>query len=68
MNNKKLKEAIEELSEQDLSRIRVLKNIIEKVKDTSIDEINKMPLLYRLELRKALEEMGEDEKARKIKT
>lgn len=68
MNNEKLKESIEKLSEQDLSRIKLLKSISEKVEDTSIEEINSMPLLYRLELRKALEEMGENEKARKIRT
>ena len=68
MEQEKLKKAIEELSEEDLNRIRILKNIGRKVEDTSIDDINSMPLLYRLELRKALEEMGEDEKARKINT
>jgi len=68
MNHEKLKKAIEELSEEDLNRIRILKNISKKVEDTTIEEINKMPLLYRLELRKALEEMGDEEKARKINT
>lgn len=68
MENKKLKEAIEKLSEQDLSRIKILKSINKKVKEAEIEEINKMPLLYRLELIKALDEMGETEKAQKIKT
>ena len=68
MSNDNLKKKIETLSEQDLSRIKTLKKINEIVKESSVEEMNKMPLLYRLELRKALEELGEDEKAQKIDT
>ncbi len=68
MSNENLKKKIETLSEQDLSRIKTLKKINEIVKESSVEEMNKMPLLYRLELRKALEELGEDEKAQKIDT
>ncbi len=68
MSTENLKKKIETLSEQDLSRIKTLKKINEIVKESSVEEMNKMPLLYRLELRKALEELGEDEKAQKIDT
>ncbi len=68
MSNDTLKKQIERLSEQDLSRIKTLKRINHIVKESTIEEMNDMPLLYRLELRKALEELGEDKKAQEIDT
>ncbi len=68
MSNESLKKQIERLSEQDLSRIKTLKRIDQMVKDAKVEEINEMPLLYRLELRKALEELGKEEKAQEIDT
>ncbi len=61
-----LKKAIEKLSEQELEKVKTLKEVKKVSENVSTEKINSLPLLYRLELRKALEEIGEDEKALEI--
>ncbi|MCJ7429237.1 MAG: hypothetical protein MUP66_02490 [Candidatus Nanohaloarchaeota archaeon QJJ-5] len=63
----KLKQAVEKLSEQEFERLKHLRKIASIMDDVSIDEINQMPTLYRLELKKALEELGNKQEAEKIR-
>lgn len=61
-----LKQAVEKLSEQEFERLKHLRKIANIMEDVSIEEVNAMPTLYRLELKKALEELGNKADAEKI--
>ncbi|MDY6778210.1 MAG: hypothetical protein SVU32_06065 [Candidatus Nanohaloarchaea archaeon] len=63
-----LKEAVERLSEQEFERLQLLKKIASIVEQADMGEINSMPTLYRLEIKKALEELGNQHAASRIKT
>ncbi|MDY6771008.1 MAG: hypothetical protein SV186_03570 [Candidatus Nanohaloarchaea archaeon] len=63
-----LKEAAEELSEQEFERLKLLKRIAQLVDDLDISEVNDLPALYRLEIKKALEELGNEQAASKVET
>lgn len=65
--DKKLKQAVEKLSEQEFERLKHLRKIGTLMENISMEEINTLPTLYRLELKKALEELGNKQKANKIK-
>lgn len=68
MEPDRLKKALEDLSEHELKRLELLEEITDMVEDTGLEQINGMPLLYRLELRKVLGEMGKDNLAARIDT
>ncbi|MCJ7450637.1 MAG: hypothetical protein MUP58_02750 [Candidatus Nanohaloarchaeota archaeon QJJ-9] len=64
----KLKETVEKLSEHEIQKIKLLKEISRLTEDAELAKINEMPLLYRMEIQKALDEYGENEIASKIVT
>lgn len=63
-----LKDAVEELSEKELDNIELLNKIADLVESSDTQRINELPLLYRLEIVKALEKLDKDVEASKIKT
>ncbi len=67
-DKEELKETAEELSEQEFERLKLLKKVTHLVEDMDMSEVNDLPSLYRLEIKKALEESGNDELAARIET
>ncbi|MCJ7429165.1 MAG: hypothetical protein MUP66_02120 [Candidatus Nanohaloarchaeota archaeon QJJ-5] len=63
-----LKAAVEELSEKELDNLEILNKIADLVESTDTETINELPLLYRLEIVKALEKLDKDVEASKIRT
>lgn len=63
-----LKEAVEELSEEDFRRLQLLRTIVNIATEMSIEELNKLPSLYRIEIKKALRESGNQQRADQIRT
>lgn len=63
-----LKELAEQLSEQEFERLKLLKKVTRLVEDMDLSEVNDLPSLYRLEIKKALEENGNDRLAARIET
>jgi len=61
------KEPTEELSGQDFERLKLLTKATYLLADTD-NEKRGIPSLYRLEIKKVLEEHGNDEPAARIKT
>ncbi len=68
MSAEDLKECIEELSEHEVKRAEIIKNLSEIARNLDIGEINELPVLYRIELKKALKEVGESELASSIES
>lgn len=67
-DKKELKEAVEELSEKELDNLEILTKIADLVESSDTQAINELPLLYRLEIVKALEKLDKDTEASKIRT
>jgi len=64
---KQLKQNIEDLSEYEMKRWKLLKKISNIVDDMEIDQINQLPELYRIEIKRALEEVGHLQLATKVR-
>jgi hypothetical protein len=63
-----LKQAVEQLSEHEFKRLRILKKVSKLVDDADLSEINTLPELYKIQIKKALEELGSNRKASQIET
>jgi hypothetical protein len=64
---KQLKQNIEDLSEYEMKRWKLLKKISNIVDDMEINQINQLPELYRIEIKRALEEVGHLQLATKVR-
>lgn len=67
MELEELKKEVEELSEKQQRMIELSKEISELAEDSNIAHLNDMPLLYKLQLKKALGHAGNSSLARRIK-
>ncbi|MDY6777070.1 MAG: hypothetical protein SVU32_00265 [Candidatus Nanohaloarchaea archaeon] len=67
MRAKELKEAVEKLSENDIDRLKNMKKVAQIVEEADTSEINELPVMYRMEIKKALERLGKDNMASKLK-
>jgi hypothetical protein len=63
-----LKQLVEQFSEKEIQELTLQKKIVNAVEDMSADQINQLPLLYRLEVKKALQDNDHDDKAASIHT
>lgn len=63
-----LKEAVEEISEEEFKRLRLLRTIVNIATEMDIEELNELPSLYRIEIKKALRESGNQQRADQIRT
>jgi len=63
-----LKQLAEKLSEQEFERLKILKQVSRLVEEMDISDINELPSLYKLEIKKSLEEHGNEQLAAKIET
>jgi len=67
-DTEELKAAVEELSEQEFKRLRLLRTIINIATEMDLKELNELPSLYRIEIKKALRESGNQQRAEQLRT
>lgn len=63
-----LKDAVEELSEEEFRRLQLLRTIVNIATEMDTEELNQLPSLYRIEIKKALRESGNQQRADQIRT
>lgn len=63
-----LKQAIEELSEQEFQRLQLLQQITDIATEMDVEDLNELPSLYRMEIKRALRENGEQRLADRIRS
>lgn len=66
-DDEKLENLLEQLVERQMAESDLAENILDQVDETDIEQINDMPLLYRMELKQLLEANNRD-LANEIKT
>ncbi|MCJ7450203.1 MAG: hypothetical protein MUP58_00490 [Candidatus Nanohaloarchaeota archaeon QJJ-9] len=67
MDQEELKEAVEEASRKELDNWELFKEVAEGVETTGAEEVNELPILYRMEVKKILHKLDKTELAKKIK-
>jgi len=67
-DTEELKAAVEELSEQEFKRLRLLRTIVNIATEMDLKELNELPSLYRIEIKKALRESGNQQRAEQLRT
>lgn len=67
MNIEELKKEVEKLSEKQQTMIEMSKEISRLAEEENVECLNQMPLLYKLQLKKALGNVGNSGLARQIK-
>lgn len=67
-DREELKQAVEQLSEQEFQRLQLLQQITDLATDMDVEDLNELPSLYRMEIKRALRESGEQRLADRIRS